>query len=28
MLTPDGARTELTRYNRTFFLKLGYAWRP
>jgi hypothetical protein len=28
MLTPDGARTELTRSNRTFFLKLGYAWRP
>ncbi len=28
MFTPDMARTDLTRYGRTFFSKLGYAWRP
>lgn len=28
MLTPELTRTDLTRHNRTFFLKLGYAWRP
>jgi hypothetical protein len=28
MLTPEFALTDLTRYTRTFFLKLGYAWRP
>jgi hypothetical protein len=27
-VTPELARTELTRSQRTFFLKLGYAWRP
>jgi len=28
MLTSDFARTDLTRNQKTFFLKLGYAWRP
>jgi hypothetical protein len=28
MLTPELVRTDLTRSDRTFFLKLGYAWRP
>jgi hypothetical protein len=27
-LTPELTRTDLTRSDRTFFLKLGYAWRP
>ncbi len=28
MLSPELVRTDLTRTDRTFFLKLGYAWRP
>ena len=28
LLTPELDRTDLTRTDRTFFLKLGYAWRP
>jgi hypothetical protein len=28
LLTPELDRTGLTRTDRTFFLKLGYAWRP
>jgi hypothetical protein len=28
LLTPELARTDITRTDRTFFLKLGYAWRP
>ncbi len=28
LLTPELARTDITRMDRTFFLKLGYAWRP
>lgn len=28
LLTPELVRTDITRANRTFFLKLGYAWRP
>ena len=28
VLTQDLVRTELSRNGRTFFLKLGYAWRP
>lgn len=28
MLTPELARTDLSRFDRTFFLKIGYAWRP
>jgi hypothetical protein len=28
MLNSEAVRIDLTRYNRTFFLKLGYAWRP
>ncbi|MFH1763814.1 MAG: hypothetical protein ABIF09_06450, partial [Gemmatimonadota bacterium] len=28
MLTPERLRTDLARSDRTFFLKLGYAWRP
>jgi hypothetical protein len=28
LLTPELTRTELSRQERTFFLKLGYAWRP
>ncbi|MFC1575733.1 carbohydrate binding family 9 domain-containing protein [Gemmatimonadota bacterium] len=28
LLTPELVRTDLTRTDRTFFLKLGYAWRP
>jgi len=28
LLDSDLARTSLTRQDRTFFLKLGYAWRP
>jgi len=28
LLTGDLDRTDLTRTDRTFFLKLGYAWRP
>jgi len=28
LLTPEMERTDLTRTDRTFFLKLGYAWRP
>jgi hypothetical protein len=28
MLSPELVRTDLVRSDRTFFLKLGYAWRP
>jgi hypothetical protein len=28
LTTPELTRTDLTRQGRTFFLKLGYAWRP
>lgn len=28
MLDPDRRRTPLTRHRRTFFLKVGYGWRP
>jgi hypothetical protein len=28
LVTPELTRTDLTRNQRTFFLKLGYAWRP
>jgi hypothetical protein len=28
LMTPELTRTALTRQERTFFLKLGYAWRP
>jgi hypothetical protein len=28
LLTPELVRTDITRADRTFFFKLGYAWRP
>ena len=28
LLTPELVRTDMTRTDRTFFLKVGYAWRP